>query len=132
VGVGVAALSLLIAGIGGANNWTLDAMRKDAHTVRGWEALLFTTGAVSAGLGGLGVGLQSSVSGACPLGSECAASYGAGAASLTGGALLLTWGAYLAATPYGAPRRAWILPVPIVMPGARGPVVGFALAGAEL
>ena len=92
----------------------------------------FTTGGVGLGLGALAVTLQASAADPCPSGSACRVSYGLGGASMAAGALLVGLGIYVRLTPPVRPRRAWLTPVPLLIPTDRGPVAGLGLAGLNL
>lgn len=91
----------------------------------------FATGGVAVGLGALGVAIQASPLGdSCSSGDACRVNYGLGAAALGTGAVCLTLGIVLSATP--APPGAVvsrIVPVPILLRTEHGPAAGLGLAG---
>jgi hypothetical protein len=100
----------------------------DPSLRRGWGIFFISSGALSVALGVLAVAAEATVSGPCPLPSECATAYGSGAASVGGGALEIGLGIYLISSR--APR--WVtalVPVPLVIPTSHGSAVGLGFAG---
>jgi hypothetical protein len=93
-------------------------------------AVLYGMGALSLALGGLSVAIQASQQPPdCSFPSECQGTYVTGGTAMGMGGLLVVLGIYVSATPPPAYRRAFILPVPIALSGARGPVPGVGLSG---
>jgi hypothetical protein len=109
-----------------------------------WEVLLYGFGGLGTLFGGLGLGMQTTVSGSCSFKSECQVTYGLGGASLGIGAAMLAGGIYVSAAPASffpqsrlTPTRAthWyagLRPGPLVIPTVRGATVGVGISGLDL
>jgi hypothetical protein len=117
---------------------------KPTWTKVGFQTILFGFGGASALFGGLGLGLQSGVSGPCPFKSECQITWGLGATSLAVGAAMIAGGIVASVTPARlfpqgrftptgtSPWYAGIRPVPLVIPTGRGATVGLGIGGINL
>jgi hypothetical protein len=94
--------------------------------------VLYGVGIFSLALGGLAVGIQATQQADCSFPSECQGTYVVGGTSMGAGAILVALGIYVSATPQPAyTRRAFILPMPMALPGARGPVPGIGVSGIQ-
>lgn len=96
---------------------------------RNQQAFFYTTGGISLGLGALGIGLDAGARTPCPFKSPCQVAYGLGATAMALGAAWIGVAIYLGAAAPRSTRRAWITPVPVVIPTEHGPTVGVGLSG---
>jgi hypothetical protein len=122
-GLGAATNLVVLAGLGLGGASRIEPGNRDQQT------FFYVTGGISLGLGALGVGLQAGARDPCPFKSTCQVSYGLGATAMALGALWIGVAIYLGSAPPRSTRRAWVTPVPLVIPTEHGPTAGVGLSG---